>query len=66
MDNQLLNTDKAADYLGVSRSTLPVWRCTKRVPLPYVKIGRKVLYQKSDLDAFIAKQTVQPAASDAA
>jgi hypothetical protein len=35
-----------------------VWRCTKRYPIPYVKIGRSVKYRRSDLLAFIASRTV--------
>ena len=44
--------------LGVTPRTLEVWRCTKRQPLPYVKVGRLVKYRRSDLDAFIARQVV--------
>lgn len=49
----LLTTQEAAALLDVSPGTLEVWRCTKRYPLPYVKIGRNVRYRKSVLLAFI-------------
>jgi excisionase family DNA binding protein len=49
----------AAAYLGVKESTLAVWRCTKRYPLPFVKVGRLVQYRKSALDAFLASRTVE-------
>lgn len=42
------NSDEAANILGVTASTLAVWRCTKRYPLPYVKIVRKVFYRSPD------------------
>lgn len=55
---ELLDTRAAAEVLGVTPRTLEVWRCTKRQPLPYVKVGRLVKYRRSDLDAFIARQVV--------
>lgn len=48
----------AAAYLGIKESTLAVWRCTKRYPLPFVKVGRLVYYSKTALDAFLESRTV--------
>lgn len=48
-----LNSKQAGEYLHISDKTLAVWRCTKRYPLPYYKVGRLVQYKRSDLDAFI-------------
>lgn len=48
----------AAAYLGVAATTLAMWRCTKRYPLPYIKVGRLVQYRKNHLDAFLANRTV--------
>ena len=53
-----LNSKEAAQVLGVSVDTLAVWRCTKRYPLPYIKMGRKVFYRVSDLENFIESRTV--------
>ncbi len=53
----LVNTKKAAEILGVEKNTLEGWRCHNRGP-KYVKIGRRVLYDLADLDAFIASCTV--------
>lgn len=50
----LLSRREAALYLGVAEKTLAIWKCTGRVQLPFVKIGRFIKYKKSDLDAFIA------------
>jgi excisionase family DNA binding protein len=55
---QLLTARQAAKLLGVTTSTLAVWRCTKRYPLRYVKIGGKVRYRQSDLVQFIEVRTV--------
>ena len=57
-ENRKLTNDEAADYLGVARATLSTWRCTKRYPLPYIKLGRKVCYLKSDLDRFVQSRRV--------
>jgi excisionase family DNA binding protein len=53
MNTELLTRKEAAAYLGVQPHSLAVWACTKRYPLPFVRIGRLVKYRKSDLDAFI-------------
>jgi excisionase family DNA binding protein len=59
IDNQpLLSTDAAAKLLGVSPGTLVVWRSTGRYPLPYVKIGRRVMYQRAAIDDFIHSRTM--------
>jgi excisionase family DNA binding protein len=50
---QLLSRKEAAAYLGITEGTLAVWNCTKRYPIPYVKIGRLAKYRVADLDAFI-------------
>jgi len=49
----LMDQVRAAAALGVKPQTLAVWRCTHRYNLPYVKIGRRVMYRRSDLEAFV-------------
>jgi excisionase family DNA binding protein len=58
LNDQLLTNDQAAEYLGITPRTLEVWRCTKRYPIPFIKVGRLVRYRKSSLDAFHASRTV--------
>lgn len=58
----LLDNDPAADYIGIKGGTLEVWRSTKRHQIPYIKVGRKIKYRKSDLDAWLKSRTVQAAA----
>jgi excisionase family DNA binding protein len=53
-----LTTQEAAEYLGVSAQTLSIWRCTKRYPLTYIKVGRLVRYRQRDLDAFLVSRTI--------
>lgn len=56
---ELLNPVEAAALLGVKPATLTVWRCTRRYPLPWVKIGaRRVMYRRADVENFIAAGAV--------
>lgn len=55
MNTTLLTPKKAAEILGVAIGTLAVWRCTARYPLPFVKIGRRVMYREQDVNNFIDK-----------
>jgi excisionase family DNA binding protein len=54
----VVSEKEAAEILGVTHGTLSVWRCTRRYPLPYVKIGRSVRYRITDLEAFMQSRTV--------
>jgi excisionase family DNA binding protein len=56
--SDLLSREEAAEYLGVSPKTLATWACTKRYPLPVVKLGRAVKYRVADLEKFIESRTV--------
>jgi hypothetical protein len=60
----LLTPQDVADRLGVSTATLATWRCTKRYPLSYVKVGRLVRYRIADLDAFEISRLQEVAAND--
>ncbi|EAP5229542.1 helix-turn-helix domain-containing protein [Salmonella enterica] len=45
---------EAADYIGVSPQTMATWASTGLVTIPYYRAGaKKVIYMKSDLDAYI-------------
>jgi predicted DNA-binding transcriptional regulator AlpA len=50
-----MNLDRslAAEYLGLKKKTLDNWRCCGRGPR-YLKLGARVLYPQSELDAFKA------------
>lgn len=56
--DKLLSRKEAAYYLNIAPQTLAVWACQRRNSLPLIKIGRHVKYRQSDLDAFIARNTV--------
>ena len=53
-----LASEAAAEYLGVKPQTLAVWRCTGRYEIPYLKVGRKIMYRLSDLDAWLDSRRV--------
>ncbi|MBP7953553.1 MAG: helix-turn-helix domain-containing protein [Nitrosomonas sp.] len=59
-NNERLSPDQAAKYIGFEKSTLASWRCTNKQKIPYIKIGKKVFYYKSALDAFINSCKVTP------
>ena len=52
-DDPLLTSEEAVAVLNVEPGTLPVWRCTKRYKIPYIKVGRLVRYRRSDLEAWL-------------
>lgn len=50
---KLLSRPEVAEILGIKVQTLAVWASTKRVALPYLRVGKSVRYMKSDVDQFI-------------
>ena len=54
----LLDCQSAANYLGISASFLAKRRLTGDGP-QYAKIGRRVMYAKSALEAFLAARLRQ-------
>lgn len=57
-DGQMLDTEQAAQAIGSNPATMSVWRCTKRVIIPYHKIGRRVVYKAGDLKKFMQARTI--------
>lgn len=49
----VLNTKETARYLGVSPKT--VFNLRKQYALPHSRINRRVVFRRSDLDAFLEK-----------
>jgi excisionase family DNA binding protein len=60
-NDELLTTKQAANFLGIKENTLSIWRSQKgkdrRYYIPYIRIGRKIRYNKSDLISFLHNQT---------
>lgn len=61
--SDLSDEKAAADFLGVATGTLSVWRSTGRYNLPFIKVGRKVRYRKSDLLAWLERRTRETGAT---
>jgi len=56
MNNKLLHTAQAADYLGVSKAFLERDRWAG-ARIPFIKVGsRAVRYRQSDLDTYLDQQ----------
>ena len=49
-----LRTKAAADYVGLSTSSLEKDRVTGRLEIPYMKIGSAVIYDTAALDMWLA------------
>lgn len=52
-----LNTQEVADYYGIKRNTLEIWRCKHKGPR-YYKLGTRVLYDLDDLEEFFKARAV--------
>ena len=61
----LFNAQKAADWTGLSTSTLAKLRLTGLGPA-YAKLGRRVVYRIEDLDAWIEAHLVKSTSEYAA
>lgn len=54
MDEEYLTTQELAQKLRTSAETCRYWRHIGKGPKSF-RVGRKVLYARSDVDAFIAE-----------
>ena len=57
--NRMHDTPSAAVCIGLAPATLEIERCRRRIKIAHHKLGRKVLYQESDLMAFLASCRVE-------
>lgn len=66
----LLTTQQAADFLGLTAQTLRIWRMhnpdgtTKGDGPAYYKIGGRCHYSEKDLDAWLELKRVEPIPRD--
>jgi hypothetical protein len=56
-----LNDIEAAQHIGVAAQTMRNYRCLGLGPV-YHKVGRRVIYLKRDLDAYLAERRIDPEA----
>ncbi len=57
-----LTDRELAELLAIPTRTPGQWRYLRRGPA-YMKVGRHVRYRREDVEAWLAEQTVTPAAS---
>ena len=55
--DSLMNEKEVALLLGLRPQTLSIWRM-KKEKLPFVKIGRRIGYRKSDIEKWLEAQTI--------
>jgi excisionase family DNA binding protein len=55
---KLLSVTDAAQRLGISRHTLNGWVSKRKVP--FIKLGRRTLFNPVDLERIIKANTVKP------
>lgn len=53
---QYLTTKQAAAYLNCSKNFLDKDRLTRLHGIPFARLGKKILYDISDLDAFLSQR----------
>lgn len=58
-DNDVMNGKAAAVYMDTTEGTLSTWRYLGKGPR-YYKVGRRVVYRRSDLDAWLEAHAVTP------
>jgi len=50
---KLLDRKEAAAFLHLQPQTLANWAVSRVQPLPYIKLGRRVMYRLTDLESFV-------------
>jgi excisionase family DNA binding protein len=55
LPERLLSREEAAKFLNISTQTLAHWASSRRVHLPFVRVGRFARYRRADLEAFIER-----------
>ncbi|TAV05577.1 helix-turn-helix domain-containing protein [Rhizobium ruizarguesonis] len=59
-ENELLTPAAAGKYLGgIPVDTLRWWRWRRTTGPTFCRVGRRVMYRRSDLDAFIKQGQVE-------
>lgn len=56
-NTDLVDETEAAEILDVVPGTLQVWRSTGRYGIPFIKVGRKVRYSRTALNAWLESRT---------
>lgn len=57
LNDELLTKGEVQKYLKISHGTLD--KLMKQKEIPYIKLERKVLFRKSDIDKFLESRLVK-------
>ena len=58
MDNELLTPGETAKLLRTSTAVLAVARCRRLDHPPFLRLGRRILYKRSEVSTWLEKHTV--------
>ena len=56
MKKRFLNIEDCAEFLGLSKGTLYVWVCRRKIP--YLKVGRLVKFDLEAIEKWIKENSV--------
>jgi excisionase family DNA binding protein len=56
VSSDLINIEDVAEMLGVSVSTIHVWRAKGTTPIKFAYFGRRVKARRSQVEQYIAEQ----------
>ncbi len=59
LQKEFLNSEESAEFLGLSKQTIDLWRSSGGGPA-WHKVGRRVLYSVHDLRDFMAGHRREP------
>ncbi|MBO4700788.1 MAG: helix-turn-helix domain-containing protein [Alphaproteobacteria bacterium] len=62
--NRYLTTGELADLLHIKRNTIERWRTSKICPIPWTRIGGRVLYDCDEVMAYLDQQKRNQVNSD--
>jgi len=57
MDREILTKTELMEYLRISRGTVDNWM--KKQGMPFIKVDKKVLFRKSDVDSWLESKIVK-------
>jgi excisionase family DNA binding protein len=58
VNKQWINTEEAAQFLGVTTRTIANYR--ERGLIPFAQVGRVIRYRREDLNRFLMEHYVKP------
>lgn len=59
-DSNLMSQNEVAKYIHSTVASMNSMRHYGRLDIPYIKIGNRIRYRKSDVDAWIDTHTINP------